>query len=210
MIFSLLSERDEFSYMIAFGMAVFLLLVTPGPGVLSLASVGAAFGFRAGIGYLSGLFIGNNLVCFSVIFGLATVMLANPVIRTALLIASAAYLGYLAFRIAFAGAKIAFIQVSKPGLLAGATLQLINPKAYAVHITLFSGFAFYPSNFLVEVTLKLFIANVIWILLHFFWLYTGVMVNRLKLPERTQRAINFIMAVCLLAVVGLSIWSILR
>ena len=210
MIFSLLSERDEFSYMIAFGMAVFLLLVTPGPGVLSLASVGAAFGFRAGIGYLSGLFIGNNLVCFSVIFGLATVMLANPVIRTALLIASAAYLGYLAFRIAFAGAKIAFIQVSKPGLLAGATLQLINPKAYAVHITLFSGFAFYPSSFLVEVTLKLFIANVIWILLHFSWLYAGVMVNRLDLPERTQRAINFIMAVCLLAVVGLSIWSILR
>ena len=142
--------------MIAFGMAVFLLLVTPGPGVLSLASVGAAFGFRAGIGYLSGLFIGNNLVCFAVISGLATVMLANPVIRLLLLIVSAAYLGYLAFRIAFAGAKIAFIQVSKPGLLAGATLQLINPKAYAVHITLFSGFAFYPSNFFVEVTLKTF------------------------------------------------------
>ena len=196
--------------MIAFGMAVFLLLVTPGPGVLSLASVGAAFGFRAGIGYLSGLFIGNNLVCFAVISGLATVMLANSVIRTVLLTTSVAYLGYLAFRIAFAGAKIAFIQVSKPGLLAGATLQLINPKAYAVHITLFSGFAFYPSSFLVEVTLKLFIANVIWILLHFSWLYAGVMVNRLHLPERTQRVINFIMAVCLLAVVGLSIWSILR
>ena len=195
--------------MIAFGMAVFLLLVTPGPGVLSLASVGAAFGFRAGIGYLSGLFIGNNLVCFAVISGLATVMLANPVIRLLLLIVSAAYLGYLASRIAFAGAKIAFIQVSKPGLLAGATLQLVNPKAYAVHITLFSGFAFYPRNFFVEVTLKLLIANVIWILLHFFWLYAGVVVNRLELPEQTQRVINSLMAVCLLAVVSLSIWSII-
>ena len=193
--------------MIAFGMAVFLLIVTPGPGVLSLASVGAAFGFRAGIGYLSGLFIGNNLVCFAVISGLATVMLANPVIRILLFITSAAYLGYLAFRIAFAGAKIAFIQVSKPGLLAGVTLQFINPKAYAVNITLFSGFAFYPSNFLVEVSLKLFIANVIWILLHFFWLYAGVAVNQLELPERSQRVINIIMAICLLIVVGLSIWS---
>ena len=196
--------------MIAFGMAVFLLLFTPGPGVLSLASVGAAFGFRAGIGYLSGLFIGNNLVCFAVISGLATVMLANPVIRLLLLIMSAAYLGYLAFRIAFAGAKITFIQVSKPGLLAGATLQLINPKAYAVHITLFSGFAFYPGNFFVEVTLKLLIANVIWILLHFSWLYAGVMVNQLELPEQTKRVINLLMAVCLLAVVSLSIWSIIR
>lgn len=195
--------------MIAFGVAVFLLLVTPGPGVLSLASVGAAFGARAGIGYLSGLFIGNNLVCFAVISGLATVMLANPVIRMALLVASAAYLGYLAFRIAFAGSKIAFIQVAKPGLLAGATLQLINPKAYAVHITLFSGFAFYPSDFLVEVTIKFFIANVIWILLHFFWLYAGIMVNQLDLPQQTQSVINFIMAVCLLVVVSLSIWSML-
>ena len=195
--------------MIAFGVAVFLLLVTPGPGVLSLASVGAAFGARAGIGYLSGLFIGNNLVCFAVISGLATVMLANPVIRMALLVASAAYLGYLAFRIAFAGSKIAFIQVAKPGLLAGATLQLINPKAYAVHITLFSGFAFYPSDFLVEVTIKFFIANVIWIILHFFWLYAGIMVNQLDLPQQTQRVINFIMAVCLFVVVGLSIWSML-
>ena len=40
------------------------------------------FGFRAGIGYLSGLFIGNNLVVL-VISGLATVMLANPVVRFA-------------------------------------------------------------------------------------------------------------------------------
>ena len=195
--------------MIVFGVAVFLLLVTPGPGVLSLASVGAAFGARAGIGYLAGLFIGNNLVCFAVISGLATLMLTNPVIRMALLIASAAYLGYLAFRIAFAGSKIAFIQVAKPGLLAGATLQLINPKAYAVHITLFTGFVFYPSNFIAEVTLKLLIANLIWILIHFFWLYAGVMVNRLELTERTQRIIKFIMAVCLLAVVGLATCSML-
>ena len=101
------------------------------------------------------------------------------------------------------------IQVAKPGLLAGATLQLINPKAYAVHITLFSGFAFYPSDFLVEVTIKFFIANVIWILLHFFWLYAGIMVNQLDLPQQTQRVINFIMAVCLFVVVSLSTWSML-
>ena len=188
--------------MIAFAVAVFLLLITPGPGVLSLAGVGAAFGWRQGISYLSGLFIGNNLVCIAVISGLATAISANPSIRMILMIVSAAYLGYLAFRIAFSGAKIAFIQMPKPGLITGTTIQLINPKAYAVHITLFSGFAFYPSSFLFEVTLKLFMANVIWILLHFSWLYAGVMVNRLHLPERTQRVINFIMAVCLLAVVG--------
>lgn len=195
--------------MIAFALAVFLLLVTPGPGVLSLAGVGAAFGWRQGISYLSGLFIGNNLVCIAVISGLATMILASPSIRMALLIISAAYLGYLAFRIAFSGAKIAFIQTPKPGLGTGTTIQLINPKAYAVHITLFSGFAFYPNDFFIETAVKLLIANVIWILIHFFWLYLGVKINQLELPEKIQRNINVFMAICLLAVVGLSVWSII-
>ncbi|MDA8649362.1 LysE family transporter [Alphaproteobacteria bacterium] len=195
--------------MIAFALAVFLLLVTPGPGVLSLAGVGAAFGWRQGISYLSGLFVGNNLVCIAVISGLATMILASPSIRVALMIISAAYLGYLAFRIAFSGAKIAFIQSPKPGLGAGTTIQLINPKAYAVHITLFSGFAFYPNDFFIETAVKLLIANVIWILIHFFWLYLGVKINQLELPEKVQRNINVFMAICLLAVVGLSVWSII-
>ena len=195
--------------MIAFALAVLLLLITPGPGVLSLAGVGAAFGWRQGISYLSGLFIGNNLVCIAVISGLATMILASPSIRMALMIISAAYLGYLAFRIAFSGAKIAFIQSPKPGLGTGTTIQLINPKAYAVHITLFSGFAFYPNDFFIETAVKLLIANVIWILIHFFWLYLGVKINQLELPEKTQRIINVFMAICLLAVVGLSVWSII-
>ena len=195
--------------MIAFALAVFLLLVTPGPGVLSLAGVGAAFGWRQGISYLSGLFIGNNLVCIAVISGLATMILASPSIRMALMIISAAYLGYLAFRIAFSSVKIAFIQMPKPGLGTGTTIQLINPKAYAVHITLFSGFAFYPNDFFIETAVKLLIANVIWILIHFFWLYLGVKINQLELPEKTQRIINVFMAICLLAVVGLSVWSII-
>jgi threonine/homoserine/homoserine lactone efflux protein len=196
--------------MLTFALAVFLLIITPGPGVLSLAGVGAAFGLRQGFSYLAGLFIGTNLVCFAVISGLATVMLTTPLIRTLLLIASAAYLGYLAFKIAFAGAKIAFIHMSKPGLLSGLTLQLINPKAYAVNTTLFSGFAFYPDSFFVETALKLLIANVIWIVLHMLWLCAGVRVNRLELPARTQRLINMLMAICLLAVVVLSVWSLLR
>ena len=196
--------------MISFALAVLLLLVTPGPGVLSLAGVGAAFGWPRGIGYLSGLFIGNNLVCIAVISGLATVILANPSIRMTLLIISTAYLGYLAFRITFSGTKIAFIQMPKPGLGTGTTIQLINPKAYAVHITLFSGFAFYPNDFFIETAIKLLIANVIWILIHFIWLYLGVKINQLELPEKTQRIINGFMAICLLAVVGLSVWSIIR
>ena len=40
------------------------MMVTPGPGVLSLAGVGAGFGWRVGIMYLIGLFLGTNGVLF--------------------------------------------------------------------------------------------------------------------------------------------------
>ncbi|MCH2301211.1 MAG: hypothetical protein MK437_11690, partial [SAR324 cluster bacterium] len=45
------------SDILVFTFAVFLLLVTPGPGVLSTAGVGSGFGSRAGLVYLIGLFL---------------------------------------------------------------------------------------------------------------------------------------------------------
>tara|TARA_B100000214_G_C23896696_1_gene594468 strand:+ start:406 stop:999 length:594 start_codon:yes stop_codon:yes gene_type:complete len=195
--------------MIAFALAVFLLIITPGPGVLSTAGVGAAFGWNRGLFYIAGLCLGTNLGGLAVISGLAAIILAEPLVRTILLFASAAYLSYLALRIALAGTKIAFIQSAEPGLLAGLTLALINPKAYAVNTTLFTSFAFYPNNFALETTLKLIILNVVWIPTHFIWLYAGVKLNTLNLSNLAQRLINLFMAGCLLAVVALSIWSLL-
>lgn len=195
--------------MFAFALAVFLLIITPGPGVLSTAGVGAAYGWRQGLFYVAGLCAGTNFVSLAVISGLAAVILAQPLVRTILLFASAGYLGYLALRIALAGAKIAFIQTSAPGFMAGVMLQFINPKAYAVNTTLFTSFAFYPDSFAVETGLKLLIMNTIWLPLHLLWLYAGVRLNALNLPARIQRIINLVMAACLLAVVVLSIWSVL-
>ena len=84
--------------MFAFALAVFLLIITPGPGVLSTAGVGAAYGWRQGLFYVAGLCAGTNLVSLAVISGLAAVILAQPLVRTILLFASAGYLGYLALR----------------------------------------------------------------------------------------------------------------
>jgi len=196
--------------MLTFALAVFLLIVTPGPGVLSLAGVGAAFGWRTGTRYLLGLWLGTNLVSLAVISGVAAVILADPIIRTLLLIASAAYLGFLALRIALAGARVAFIHMETPGFVTGITLQLINPKAYAVNTTLFSSFAFYPESFAIETAIKLVVTNIIWLILHFFWLWMGVRVNRLNLAPATQRRINLVMASCLVGVVALSVWSLIK
>lgn len=194
--------------MLIFLGAVFFLIVTPGPGVLSTAGVGAAFGFRAGLRYVIGLFIGTNIVALAAISGIAAVVLSVPAVRTVLLLCSAAYLTYLAAKVAFAGSKIAFIEARKaPGIQQGVWLQAINPKAYSVNITLFSGFAFAPQNMVFESGLKLIIIALIWLPIHLGWLYAGVVLHRLDLAERTQRNINYAMALSMLLVVALAIFS---
>lgn len=194
--------------MLTFALAVFFLIVTPGPGVLSLAGVGAAYGYRDGARYLLGLFAGTNLVCLAVITGLAAVMLADARIRTVFTIFSMAYLLYLAYRIAFAGSKIAFIDRPKPpGIQGGIILQTINPKAYAVNTALFSGFAFLPSSPASEMALKLLILNTLWLMIHVFWLWLGITLRSLNLAPTTQRIINIGMAAAMLAVVALAAFA---
>lgn len=191
--------------MLAFTLAVFFLFITPGPGVLSLAGVGAAYGYREAVRYFFGLFIGNNMVAFAVISGFAAILLSNPPLRTVFLFASIGYLLYLAFKIAFSGTKIAFIKAPEaPGFINGLVLQAINPKAYAVHTTFFSGFAFMPDNPALELAIKVAIMNAIWVPIHIIWLAAGVTVQRLELTPRTHLTINILMALSMLAVVALA------
>jgi threonine/homoserine/homoserine lactone efflux protein len=195
--------------MLAFCLAVFLLLVTPGPGVLSTAGVGAAFGFRPGLRYVCGLWIGTNLVALIVVSGLAAVILSSSWARNGLLIVSSLYLLYLAARIALAGRRIAFITAASiPGLRAGLLLQLINPKAYVVNLTWFSGFILLPNSLLLETLVKFLIINLTWIPIHLLWLLAGSSVNRLDLSPRAHMLINMAMALAMLIVVALAMVSL--
>jgi threonine/homoserine/homoserine lactone efflux protein len=191
--------------MLAFALAALLLLITPGPGVMSLAGVGAAFGTRPGLAYMSGLCLGTNLVAGMVVAGYAALLLATPYIRTALMALSFGYLFWLALKIAFAGRKLAFIQADRPpGLVGGVMLQIINPKAYVVNTALFTGFAFANSSLLAETAWKFLILNAIWIVIHLLWLYAGITLNRFNLSERAQFAINSGMALAMVGVVILA------
>ena len=192
--------------MLTFALAVFLLIITPGPGVLSTAGMGAAYGFQPGMRYVMGLFIGTNLVGLAVISGLAAIVFSVPVVRGMLMAASLAYLVYLAGRIALAGSKLAFIDARRrPGVKDGILLQIVNPKAYAVNSALYSGFAFLPDNLLLETLLKLLIGNAVWFPIHLIWLFAGSALHRLDLAETTQKRINYAMAAAMMTVVLLGV-----
>lgn len=191
--------------MLAFFSTVFFLLITPGPGVLSLAGVGAAFGANSAKRYFLGLFLGTNLVALAVVAGITAFIAQYPLVKYTLLYASLCYLLYLAARIALAGSQIGFIKsISPPGVINGIALQLINPKAYVVNTALFAGFPLTHLDTTQQILYKFVAINTVWIAIHTLWLILGVSIQNLQLSDQWQRRINYLMAASLGAVVLLT------
>jgi len=198
----------DWSLTLSFLAACFFLLVSPGPGVLTTAGVGAGFGWQPGVRYVTGLCVGSNAVMLAVASGLAALVFTVPGLRQVLLAASVLYLLYMAARIALSGSQIAFSAATRePGFVDGVLLQTINPKAYVVGTTLFSGFALWPGQFGAEVVVKLVLLNAVWIPIHLLWLYAGVSLHRLALAPQTQRLINYAMATALVLVVVMALFN---
>lgn len=194
--------------MLTFAAALFFLLITPGPGVLTVAGVGSGFGFRAGIPYMMGIVVGAQALMLAVATGLAAAIFAIPYVREVLLTASVGYLLYLAAKIALSGKDIAFIESAHaPRFRDGFILAIINPKGYAVGTALYTGFAFYPESLLVENTLKWCIQFAVALPIHVLWLFAGASLHRLDLSPTTARVINVTMALTMVAVVILAVVS---
>ena len=195
--------------MISFAAAVFFLIITPGPAVLALAGVGACFSFKMGLRFLAGLAIGHITVSILVITGISSIIFALPSMRMAFLIISTGFLLFMSYKIIAHGSKIAFPNhLSVPNVLDGIVLQLINPKAYAVHTLIFSGFSINPNDFFLETTWKFIVLNAIWFPIHFVWLASGSIIKEISLKPSSQAIVNVIMGTSLFIVSLLSFFSL--
>ena len=181
------------------------MMVTPGPGVLSLAGVGAGFGWRVGIMYLIGLFLGTNGVALFVVLGFKQFLFEIDGVELTFLILSLSYLSFLSWRIATSDNKTGFKQSLKaPRLYEGIFLQFINPKAYVVQGHLFIVLSLGMSTYDLEIITKFLIVNSIWIPIHFLWLWLGISLKKWSLASNKQLWVNRGMGLALFAVVILS------
>lgn len=191
--------------MVTYVIISFLMMVTPGPGVLSLAGVGAGFGWRVGIMYLIGLFLGTNGVALLVVLGFKQFLFNIDGVELTFLFLSLSYLSFLSWRIATSDNKTGFKQSFKsPKLYEGVFLQFVNPKAYVVqgHLFVVLSLGILPYNF--EIITKFIIVNSIWIPIHFFWLWLGISLKKWSLTSNKQIWVNRGMGLALFAVVVLS------
>ena len=192
--------------MITYIIISFLMMVTPGPGVLSLAGVGAGFGWKVGMMYLIGLFFGTNGVALLVVLGFKQFLFEIDGVEITFLLLSLSYLSYLSWRIATSDNKTGFKQSLKaPRLYEGIFLQFVNPKAYVVQGHLFVVLSLGMVSYSTEIIVKFIIVNSIWIPIHLLWLWLGISLKKWSLAVNKQIWVNRGMGLALFAVVILSV-----
>ncbi|MBI1187291.1 MAG: LysE family translocator [Alphaproteobacteria bacterium] len=119
----------------------FITSITPGPNNLMLASSGLTFGFQRTLPHMLGISFGCVTLIVASGLGLGALFHAAPWLQTALKIAGAAYLLYLAWKLWRAG-EMKEIEGADPiGFWGAAAFQFVNPKALVMAVTAVSAFA---------------------------------------------------------------------
>jgi threonine/homoserine/homoserine lactone efflux protein len=122
--------------LLAFALFAFVTSVTPGPNNMMLLASGVNFGFNRTVPHILGISCGFFSLVLAVGLGLGAAFKAYPLLYTVLRYAGAAYLLYLAWKIATSGpASDASGQQGKPQTFMQAALfQWVNPKAWVMAV----------------------------------------------------------------------------
>jgi threonine/homoserine/homoserine lactone efflux protein len=146
---------------------------TPGPANMALMATGARFGFRAALPFVAGVALGKQLVIWPVGFGLMELSARAPWVFQALKYVSAAYIIWLAWKVANMRLSATDEAGAVPGFLAGLIVHPLNPKAWAMIVGGFTAFVT-PGTSTLEATAT--IAAVLLacqIVLHPLWTLAG-------------------------------------
>lgn len=186
----------------SFVLAAVALLGSPGPGIAALIAVGRSGGWRAGLRFYGGLQLGLALAAAACAAGLAAALEAAPHIALALSWVSAAYLLYLAARIALAPVgEGAGGTASKASLAGGFLLGISNPKAYMAFVSLMAMRPVAAAGGAPDAAAKWGLILAVILTVDFAWLWFGGVIGMAKMSPRAERLMNAAMGVALAAVV---------
>ncbi len=113
---------------------------TPGPANMALLATGARYGARAAWPFVAGVVAGKQLIIWPIGFGLMQLADQVPLLFETLKWVSAAYICWLAWKVANMRLTPGQGDATPPGFLAGLVIHPLNPKAWAMIITGFTGF----------------------------------------------------------------------
>lgn len=179
----------------AFGMAM-----TPGPNNIMLTASGVNFGFRRSIPHMAGVSLGFLVLVAACAAGLGFVFSAAPMLQLGLKVGGAAYMLYLAWKVANAratnaegeglGAPLSFLQA--------AAFQWVNPKGVLAAV---SGIALFlrPGHTFGDLATMLAVFGAATVSSVLVWTGFGVALQRVLSNPRHARVFNIGMGLLLVA-----------
>jgi threonine/homoserine/homoserine lactone efflux protein len=184
---------------------IFVSSITPGPNNVMLTASGANFGYQRSVPHMLGITVGCALMLFLVGAGLGAVFGQFPQIYTLLQYVGAAYLIWLAWKIATAGQ--AGQAESKPQPLSfwqAAAFQWVNPKAWLMSVGVVAAYTS-PSSYWSSLLLGTAVMLVVNYPCISVWTLFGSVIGRWLQSPRALTVFNWGMAAMLL----LSLWPLL-
>jgi threonine/homoserine/homoserine lactone efflux protein len=123
----------------AFCAAILLFLALPGPGTFALLTSTSKGGFRAGAAATLGLIVGDQVLMWLAVAGVAALLAANPMVFKAVQYAGAAYLAWIGLKLLFAKPGSASpIRIEPHHYFRQAVvITLLNPKAIVFYMAFF-------------------------------------------------------------------------
>lgn len=123
----------------AFCAAILIFLALPGPGTFALLTSTAQGGLRAGAAATLGVIVGDQLLLWLAVAGVAALLAANPLVFQGVQYLGAAYLAWIGLKLIFAQPgsagpiRIEPRQYARQALL----ITLLNPKAIVFYMAFF-------------------------------------------------------------------------
>ena len=180
--------------------------VTPGPNNVMLMASGANYGLRRTVPHMLGISVGHAFMVFMVGVVLLGVFLAYPALNIVLKVVSAAYMLWLAWKIANAVPPEMKQVTGKPfTFLQAAAFQWVNPKAWFMATTAISAYAPQDRGLVLGSLMVAGIFATTNLPAVTIWAWIGVQLRRWLGTARRLRVFNISMALLLVA----SLWPML-
>ena len=186
-----LNDSSALASFVPFFVAGFALIATPGPATLTIAATSAAYGTRQGLRVTAGLIASMSLIAALAAAGFAALVLSVPGVVPIASTLAAAYLLYLAWRIATAPVVAEQPDINcAPSFQHGFLLNFVNPKAYAAAGALFGGFVLIADDPLLDAIVKGVCMLSMLITADAMWIVVGRLLARSVKKPHTARLIN--------------------
>ena len=181
------------------------IMGSPGPATISLAATGSAYGIRRSLAYFAGIVAGTIIVLVAVATGVTATLLAAPAVRPVLIGVSAAYILWLAVRIATAPPLAAQRDDGNAPSLGGATLLAVaNPKAWVAIAAVFASGRLADAAS-TDAAAKTVVLSAMIVLIMVAWLLAGASLAPVLRDPRRARVVNRALATALVLATGFAV-----